>query len=79
MYGLIVPPGVPAAVAEALEGEHHNPDVDEMQTRMYLLEHQYDVSEELLVLMPNLAQKVEYVSTGERAEWTRLGEQHGRQ
>ena len=40
MYGLIVPPGTPPEVAEALEGTHGNPQIDEMQTRMYLLEHE---------------------------------------
>lgn len=79
MYGLIVPPGISVAVAEALEGDHHNPDIDEMQTRMYLLEHQYDGSEELRALFPKGEPTVEYVSTGERTRWMALGEKHGRQ
>lgn len=72
MYGLIVPPGVSPEVAEALEGDHHNPDIDEMQTRMYLRE--YIGGSEYA-----LPQKVEYVSTGERTRWMALGEKHGRQ
>lgn len=77
MYGLIVPPGVPPEVAEALEGTHGNPQIDELQTRIYLLEHEDEDDEELLALLPNLTEKMEYVS--DRSKWGYLGEKHGRQ
>lgn len=77
MYGLIVPPGVSPEVAEALEGTHGNPQIDELQTRMYLLEHEDEDDEELLALLPNLTEKMEYVP--DRSDWGYLGEKHGRQ
>jgi hypothetical protein len=39
MYGLIVPPGTPPDVAEALEGTHGNPQIDELQSRLSLREY----------------------------------------
>lgn len=39
MYGLIVPLVVSPEVAEALEGTHGNPAIDEMQSRLELREY----------------------------------------
>jgi len=72
MYGLIVPPGVPPEVAEALEGTHGNPQIDELQTRMNLLEW---VQEKQYPLNPRM--QAEYAP--DRSDWGYLGEKHGRQ
>jgi len=72
MYGLIVPPGVSPEVAEALEGTHGSPAIDEMQTRINLLEM---VQEKQYPLNPRM--QAEYVP--DRSDWGYLGEKHGRQ
>lgn len=75
VYGLIIPPGIPVAVAEALEGDHHNPAIDEMQTRMSIWE--YVNGPEF-----TLPQKMRgnYVKNGTRkTKWFALGERYGRQ
>ena len=81
VYGLIVPVGVPAAVAEALEGTHGNPQVDELQSRLALREYlgASSTTEDPLrvVFLGEKRMRDCYATSEIRTRWARLGEQHG--
>jgi len=82
MYGLIVPAGVSREVAEALEGDHHNPAIEEMQARMDLREHLGSrcTSNPLgHTFLGDKRMQDCYVPSEIETRWARLGEQHGRQ
>lgn len=83
MYGLIVPPGVSLEVAEALEGTHGNPAIDEMQTRLSLREYlgsDCTTRDALsVVFLSEKRMRDCYVRGGAKTRWTRMGEKHGRQ
>lgn len=79
MYGLIVPPGVSPEVAEALEGTHGNPAIDELQTRMALREHLGSHSTTGIPTFGSKTMRDSYVVGGRKTRWARLGEEHGRQ
>jgi len=79
MYGLIVPPGTPPDVAEALEGTHGNPAIDEMQSRMALADMRESPDMDYPELLP-ARRPLPYAKNATRkTNWFKLGDKHGRQ